>query len=94
MRHGQAESNVSNIISTDPKRENHLTEKGRADVALSAESLKDANIDFIIASPFVRTTETAEIAAETIGFKKENILFDERLYEINAEIADGNTISQ
>jgi isoleucyl-tRNA synthetase len=80
MRHGQAESNLANVWDFAGDPENHLTEEGRKQVALSAEFLKDKNIDIVITSPIVRTRETAQITAETIGFNGE-IITDARIIE-------------
>src|SRR3989344_2060506 len=43
MRHGQAETNVQTIISSDENRY-HLTEKGREDVKKAAKKLKESGI--------------------------------------------------
>jgi isoleucyl-tRNA synthetase len=92
MRHGQAESNANNIVSSRPENPTHLTEKGREEVHKTAEGLKNKKIDFIFASDFLRTKETAEIVAETLGIPKENIIFDERLREINTGDFNGKSI--
>jgi len=85
MRHGEAEQNLKNIVSSDVAKsaQYNLTEKGRAEIAKSAESLKEKKIDFIFASDFHRTKQTAEEVAEIIGLDKEKIIYDERLREIN-----------
>jgi isoleucyl-tRNA synthetase len=85
MRHGEAESNAHNIISGKKTDPHHLTEKGKKQVQASAKELKGGKaIDVIYASPFLRTKETAHIVAETLGFDPNNIIFDDRLSEINA----------
>jgi probable phosphoglycerate mutase len=83
IRHGQALANVLNVsdVLGDPK--NHLTEKGKREAAEVGKKLLGTPIDIIIASPFLRTKETTEIIAQTIGFSKENIILDERLREMN-----------
>jgi len=87
MRHGEAESNLFNIISSNYKNGHHLTEKGKKQVLASAGKLKE--IDIIFSSDFVRCRETAEIVAEAIGYPKNKIIFDERLREINTGVFDG-----
>lgn len=82
MRHGEADHNIANILSSDPKNPHHLTEKGREEVELVAQALKDKSIDVIITSPFIRTKETADIVVEEIAFKGE-IQHDVRLSEYN-----------
>ncbi len=82
MRHGEATSNLHDSISSNPSEENHLTEKGREEIVASAESLKENKIDLIISSNFIRTRETAELVAKTLGLLPEQIVIDERLGEI------------
>lgn len=82
MRHGEAETNIRGILSYKKEDEFHLTEKGRAQVKSSVEKTKE-KFDLIISSPLLRTKETAEIAAESIGLSKESIIYDERIAEVN-----------
>ncbi|MGB8815821.1 MAG: class I tRNA ligase family protein [Minisyncoccia bacterium] len=88
VRHGEAESNVSGILSSNPKSINHLTAVGREQAVAAAKKLKD-KIDIIYCSPFMRTKETAEIIAENIGYSKDKIIYDERLHEIYGGEFDG-----
>ena len=89
VRHGEAESNTLGILSSNPKVNHHLTEKGREQAKTAGEKLKDTEVDIIYCSPFVRTRETAEIIAEQIGYPKDKIVFDERLHEIYVGVLDG-----
>jgi isoleucyl-tRNA synthetase len=84
MRHGMAENNTQNVVSSKKENEHHLTEEGKKEVKETAVKLKEEKIDLIFASPFLRTKETAELVAETVGFSKEKIIYDDRLAEINA----------
>ena len=81
MRHGEGEQNVLGILSSKVDNPHNLTEKGKLQVRETAEKLRDARITKIIASPFLRTKETAEIVAEVIGLDKNKIEIDERLKE-------------
>jgi isoleucyl-tRNA synthetase len=83
IRHGEAESNVRAIVSYKLDDNFHLTEKGRAQAKASATKLKGKGIDLIIASPVLRTKETATIVAETIGINPADIVFDQRIAEVN-----------
>ncbi|HPY12920.1 MAG TPA: class I tRNA ligase family protein, partial [Candidatus Paceibacterota bacterium] len=83
MRHGQAESNLRDAISIDPNGPNRLTEQGKEEVRLSAQKLKEKKIDMIVSSDFVRTKETAELLAEELGLSEDEVVFDERLRELN-----------
>ena len=91
MRHGESESNVSGIASVKVHNKDDITEKGRAQVALSAGKLSGEKIDLIVSSPFVRTKETAEIVAEKIGYPKNKIEYDVRFGELNIGIFDGKS---
>ncbi|MFA6340652.1 MAG: class I tRNA ligase family protein [Candidatus Paceibacterota bacterium] len=88
VRHGESESNLTGILSSDPKSVNHLTDKGREQAVLAAKNLMH-KVDVIYCSPFMRTKETAEIIAETIGYPKDKIVYDERLHEIYGGEFDG-----
>ena len=82
MRHGESESNAANIVQTDIKVENGLTEKGKEQVLAAVEELKQKGITKIISSPFGRTSETAAIVREALGLAEDAVLYDERLQEI------------
>ncbi len=90
MRHGQAKCNEDDMVScqADGSEKYPLTDEGIKKVLESAEALEDKNIDLIFASDFCRTKQTAELAAEKLGMKKEDIIFDERLKEFNIGIFD------
>jgi len=79
MRHGEAEHNIREIISSKSDNPHHLTEKGKKNAEEASKKLP--KIDKIFASPFVRTKETAGIVAEKLGIEKNDIVFDERLRE-------------
>jgi isoleucyl-tRNA synthetase len=83
VRHGQAQSNVANIWDCLMDPENHLTELGKSQASEAGQSLKDSGIDMVIASPFVRTRETAAHIMDAIGFDASQIIVDERIKEWN-----------
>ncbi len=83
MRHGQAENNVQNVVSSLKDNPHHLTDIGRKQVEEASADLVSKKIDYIYASDFIRTTETAQLVAGKIGVPKENIIFDARLRELN-----------
>lgn len=78
IRHGEAENNVAQTVSDDMDRY-HLTERGRGQIVELAEQLKNKGIAAIIASPVLRTRETAEILSDKLGLP---ITWDERLREV------------
>jgi isoleucyl-tRNA synthetase len=91
MRHGQAHNNVNRIVSTKVDVMHGLSDLGRTQAEETAKKLSKEKIDLIIASPFCRTKETAEIVAENIGIDKDKIIYDERLEEFNGGKFDGKS---
>lgn len=84
MRHGEAEQNVKNIISSDiTTDDNSLTEKGKEQILEACQKLSRQceKIDLIVSSDFKRARETAETLAECKDGVK--IQYDERLREYN-----------
>ena len=81
MRHSLSIRNEvgPNVVSSSLEHDRYnLTEEGKAMVERSLELLKLEGIDYIYASPFLRTKETAEITARALHKKFET---DERLVE-------------
>jgi isoleucyl-tRNA synthetase len=92
QRHGEANTNFKGIVSGYSENDPHaLTDKGRAQLEERAAEYKAEGIDMIIASPVRRTKESAEIIAEATGIE---VLFDERLREIDFGACDGKTIDE
>lgn len=65
LRHGEAESHAP----SDAQR--NLTERGREEVLRSAAHLIGQPISAIIASPYVRAQQTAQLVREALGFVPE-----------------------
>jgi len=89
MRHGEAENNTKNVISSKADTPHHLTEKGKQQVVGAAQWLSDKKIDIIYVSPFIRTRETADIVAKHIGISIEKLIIEPKIGEINAGDYDG-----
>ena len=80
LRHGEALSNVKNIVSSWPEKfKNSLTKKGEKQVVHSAKKLKGKGVQMIIASDLLRTKQTAQIVAKALKLK---VKFDKRLREV------------
>ncbi len=93
LRHGEAISNVKNIISCWPEKfENHLTLKGRRQVKETAKKIKKEKIDIIISSDSLRAKQTAEIVSREIGVPI--TAYDKRLREYNIGVFNGATIEE
>jgi isoleucyl-tRNA synthetase len=82
MRHGESESNAHNVSSTSLDEKNPLTEEGARQVEDAIGGLKEKQIDLIIASPYERTRQTASMVAEALGINDGQIVFDDRIGEI------------
>ncbi len=91
MRHGWAESNQNNISNSNPAIECKLTSKGKKEVLKTVKKLKRQKIDLIFSSDFLRTKETALLVAEHLGISEKEVVFDQRLREINTGIFDGKS---
>jgi isoleucyl-tRNA synthetase len=94
IRHGESEANAHNIVSYKPEDNYPLTERGRTQVSAAAAKLKGKGIDLIIASPVMRTKETAAIVAEILGIDAKNILYDARIAEVNTGDFNGRPIEE
>lgn len=91
VRHGQAENNLRLIMSSSLSAKHDLTAKGREQVMQTAAKLKSEGIDIIIASPFLRTEETAKMIANELGLQ---YITDPRIGELQAGIYDGKSTSE
>ena len=67
-----------------------MTSEGKKKVQEIAKKIKkDGGVDIIIASPFIRTKETAHIVAEELGVK---VQFDDRIMEFqHGQMCEGKT---
>ena len=94
IRHGQSEFNVVySVTRVDPGiRDPLLTETGRAQARAAAETLAGEGLVRLIASPYTRALETAEIIAEVLDLP---IAVDARVGERAAFACDvGSPIAQ
>ncbi len=84
VRHGQAYSNLDQVINVKIENDKGLTENGFHQIEEIANNYKNENnkIDLIISSPYKRTRETAEIFAKKFNVKVE---IDERVQEFQLE---------
>ncbi len=91
IRHGEAESNVANRISSRVGNPDGLTAAGREEVMAVAAQLKADAPTLIISSDFTRAKETANLIAETVGIDPSQIIYDERLRELDAGELEGHS---
>lgn len=77
VRHGQSEDNIAPVFQAP---NSPLSETGRRQARLVAERMSRLPFDALIASPFRRSRETAEVIAAATGHKAEySALFVERI---------------
>ncbi|MFH0894887.1 MAG: histidine phosphatase family protein [Bacteroidota bacterium] len=83
-RHAKSNQEVPNVKDFDRP----LNERGLKDAPQMAEFLLEKNISFdlIISSPALRAKTTAVIYADKLGYKKDEIQLEQRIYE--ADIND------
>ncbi len=93
MRHGEAEQNALNILSSDPDKPYHLTEKGKKEVLDSAKKFK-GKVDVIYCSPLVRTQETAKLFAQVCKLPESIIVTDDRLREMGMGELEGRPVAE
>lgn len=92
IRHGEAESNLTESIRSAVDTTDALTERGKQQLSAAAENLKDTHIDLIVASPLMRTRQSAQQIKEALNLSDEQLVFDERLIELQAGAAlEGKT---
>lgn len=77
LRHGKTEGNVNDVMSGH--QEVYLTEEGKEEVKKVSEILPSKHIDLILASPLIRTRQTAEIVSNG----KIPIIYEEKLKSRN-----------
>ena len=87
VRHGEAENNVKEIISSFPEKiDYHLTQKGKEQIKKVADQLKEKNISVIFTSPLKRARETAEIISKATGVE---VIIDNDIQEVNVGELNG-----
>ena len=96
IRHGEADNNVKNVLSGKASNPHHLTEKGKGQVKVGAETLKkmlgSAQIDHVFISPFIRTQETAKIVCDSLGISADKTSIENKIGEWNTGVWNGRSI--
>ncbi len=77
VRHGESETNVRNLISSDYDGY-PLTETGRRQAVTASEQFRGMNLNSFLTSPVQRARETAKIISGSIGMDP---VIDERIKE-------------
>lgn len=83
VRHGESEGNTRDAVSMQNDEGDVLTEAGRDQVRSLAGRMRKGDFDLIIASPFTRTKETAEIIKDALEMTDEQLITDKRIVDLN-----------
>jgi len=78
-RHGHSVLNELGLFAGHT--ETQLTDTGKNQAQKAGKKLVNKQIDLIIASPMIRTRQTAEIIADVIKYDKHKILYSDLLKE-------------
>ena len=88
VRHAESQSNIRGEINCVDPHNDPLTQRGEEQARNTGRDLKNAQIDVIISSPFLRAQKTAQLIAEEIGFTGE-IVTEDRFKEIQIKEWEG-----
>jgi broad specificity phosphatase PhoE len=89
-RHAESSANDAGLLSSDPSRPIGLTPRGREQARQLGDQLANLNIELAVATRFLRTQETAELALQRRDIP---LLVEADLDEIRAGVFDGQPIS-
>lgn len=90
LRHGYTDKNEYDLVASFPEvKKFHLTDDGKGQVQESANWLLDKGITLVLSSDLERAKESADIVAKSL--EGVNVVFDERLREINFGEFNGKT---
>ena len=87
IRHGQSTDNAEHIIGG--QRDVMLTELGKHQAVMAGRQAKKLPIDLIICSPLTRSSMSAEIIAEEIGYDPTKIMVLPELTERAFGVLEG-----
>ena len=70
-----------------PDRQRQLDDRGRNDASKMGKRLTDRGVDpdLLMSSPALRALTTAQLIADEIGYKRKDIVVDERLYASSSD---------
>lgn len=86
VRHGETDANIKKLYGANPDAT--LTDKGREQVSLLANNLKDIHFDAILSSDMIRAKQTAKIIAKERNLK---VLTKKAMHERSYGKLDGKT---
>jgi broad specificity phosphatase PhoE len=89
-RHAESALNAAGVLSSDPSRPIGLTPRGREQARQLGQQLANLNIDLAVATRFLRTRETVELALQG---RDVPLHVESDLDEIRAGVFEGEPIS-
>ena len=89
-RHAESALNAAAVLSSDPARPIGLTPRGREQARKLGQQLANLNIDLAVATRFLRTRATVELARQG---RDVPLLVEPDLDEIRAGVFEGKRIS-
>ncbi|HKX43412.1 MAG TPA: histidine phosphatase family protein [Burkholderiaceae bacterium] len=83
VRHAKSDKNDPTL----PDRDRPLADRGQKEAPKMGKRLarRDVKPDGLVSSPALRALTTAQLIADEIGFKRQDIAVDERLYESSVD---------
>jgi phosphohistidine phosphatase len=83
VRHAKSSRDDASL----PDRDRPLDDRGRRDAPKMGKRLakRDVKPDLLLSSPALRALATAQLIAEELGYKHEDIVVEDRLYASSAE---------
>ena len=94
MRHGEADYNTRNTLSSRLDAANGLTPSGESQVIESAKALVEKGVDVIYYSPLARTKATAKILQQELLLEDNSVHEDVRLAEVSFGVYEGKTVDE
>jgi phosphohistidine phosphatase len=78
VRHAKSSRDDSSL----PDQDRPLDERGKQDAPTMGRRLakRDVKLDLLVSSPALRALTTAQLIAEEVGYKRKDIVVDDRLY--------------
>ena len=88
-RHAESTANTAGVLNADPAHHMPLTERGRTQARQLGAQLDCLHIDLAVATRFLRTQQTAELA---LGGRDVPLMIEPHFDEVRAGVYDGTSV--
>jgi broad specificity phosphatase PhoE len=88
-RHAESTANVAGVLNADPAHHMPLTERGKMQARQLGAQLDCLRIDVAVATSFLRTQQTAELA---LGGRDVPLMIEPHFDEVRAGTYDGSSV--